>query len=251
MEFRRIFDTIPEQFDRYRTRYTSEMFEYLIQYAGIGPGKQVLELGPGTGQATEPILDTGCDYLAIELGENFAEKMIGKYGNRPNFKLICGDFITHDFAGQTFDLIYSAATIQWIPEEVAFSKTYSLLRPGGTLAMMRTLSDYRTPNEALYQKIQQVYDRHFKPAEEYTGWRFRYENAVNYGYTDFTHKEFYTTRELTAEQNAAYKGTDCSVLSIPEPDKTLFFEGILQAVREEGNRIVYQDTTVLQTVKKV
>lgn len=43
----------------------------------------------------------------------------------------------HDFGNQKFDMIYSAATIQWIPEEIAFSKAFDLLKPGGTLAMMR------------------------------------------------------------------------------------------------------------------
>jgi len=86
VEFRKIFDTIPDQFDKYRPRYCAELFPDLAEYAGIGPGKTVLEIGPGTGQATDPILNTGCDY----------------------------------------HMIYSAAPIQWIPEEIAFSKTYGL-----------------------------------------------------------------------------------------------------------------------------
>jgi len=65
MEFRKIFDTIPEQFDKFRPRYSQELFDSLIDYAKIGPGKKVLELGPGTGQATEPILNTGCDHMVI------------------------------------------------------------------------------------------------------------------------------------------------------------------------------------------
>ena len=131
MELRRVFDTIPEQFDRFRPRYSRELFDSLIDCAGIGPGKRVLELGPGTGQATDPILATGCDYLAIELGERLAAKMREKYGRFPNFHIVNDDFITHDFGQQRFDMIYSAATIQWIPEEVAFSKTFGLLKPGG------------------------------------------------------------------------------------------------------------------------
>ena len=122
MEFRKIFDTIPERFDRYRPRYCVELFEDLIKYAEIGPDKTVLELGPGTGQATEPILRTGCNYQAIELGEHLAELMNRKYGDLPNFSLVNDDFITYDFDIQKFDMIYSAATIQWIPEEIAFSK---------------------------------------------------------------------------------------------------------------------------------
>jgi len=75
MELRKIFDTIPEQFDKYRPRYSPELFEYLIHYAEIGPEKRVLEIGPGTGQATDPILQTKCDYHAIELGEHLCAKM--------------------------------------------------------------------------------------------------------------------------------------------------------------------------------
>lgn len=45
MEFRKLFDTIPEQFDKYRPRYSAELFADLIGYAEIDPGKSVLELG--------------------------------------------------------------------------------------------------------------------------------------------------------------------------------------------------------------
>lgn len=112
MEFRKVFDTIPEQFDKYRSRYCTELFSDLIAYAKIGPNKTVLEIGPGTGQATDPILKTGCDYNAIELGEHLFEMMKQKYSQYPNFSIINGDFITHDYSNQKFDMIYSAATIQ-------------------------------------------------------------------------------------------------------------------------------------------
>ena len=160
MECRKIFDTIPEQFDKFRPRYSPELFEFLIRYADIGPETKVLEIGPGTGQATDPILKTGCDYNAIELGEHLYAKMKDKYDRFPNFHIVNDDFITHNFEQQRFDMIYSAATIQWIPEEVAFSKTYELLKPGGTLAMMLTRSDYKTPNEDLYAEIQELYARY-------------------------------------------------------------------------------------------
>ena len=140
MELRKVFDTIPEQFDRYRPRYSPALFADLIACAGVGPGKSALELGPGTGQATDPILETGCDYHAIELGEHLCEMMKRKYGARENFDIVLGDFITHDFGSRRFDLVYSAATIQWIPEEIAFTKTFGLLKPGGTLAMLLTVT---------------------------------------------------------------------------------------------------------------
>lgn len=250
MEFRRVFDTIPEQFDKYRPRYCPELFAELIAAAKIGPGKRVLELGPGTGQATQPILDTGCDYYAIELGENFAQKLKEKFGAYQNFHIVNDDFITHDFGTQKFDLIYSAATIQWIPEEVAFQKTFDLLKPGGMLAMMLTKGDYRKPNEALYQKIQKVYDAHFKPVTPYTHGSFRYEHAVDYGYTDFRRQEFGGQRVFTAEEYVAFCGTHCDHIVIPEPHKSLLFQGLRDAVLDAGDRIVFSDTHVLMTTKK-
>ena len=250
MEFRRIFDTIPEQFDKYRPHYSAELFSALIEYAGIGPGKSVLELGPGTGQATDPILNTGCDYNAIELGENLFAMMKSKYGHHSNFHIINDDFITYDFGSRKFDMIYSAATIQWIPEEIAFSKTFDLLKPGGVLAMMLIKGDYKTPNEDLYRKIQEVYSEYFKPEIEYEHGSFRYDNAVKYGYTDFKRRDFYGKREFTAEEYVSFCGTHCDHLVIPEPYKSSFFNGLKKTVKENGNKVIFSDTYVLYLAKK-
>lgn len=252
MEFRKIFDTIPEQFDKYRPRYCEALFADLIAYAGVGPDTAVLELGPGTGQATEPILRTGCGYHAIELGGHLYEKMRQKFGAYPNFSIVNDDFITHDFGAQRFDLIYSAAAIQWIPEEVAFSKTFALLKPGGTLAMMLTQGDYRTPNEALYQRIQKVYDEFYRPEATYQEMHapFSYTNAVRYGYVGFEKRTFHGRRVLTADEYAAYCGTHSDHLAIPEPYRSKLFSGLREAVLEAGERIVFEDTYVLYLTRK-
>ncbi len=250
MEFRKIFDTIPEQFDRYRPRYCPSLFKDLIDYAKLGPDKSVLELGPGTGQATEPILATGCEYWAIELGEHLAEILARKYGSRNNFTLVVDDFIRHDFGPKRFDMIYSAATIQWIPEQIAFSKTFALLKPGGVLAMMLTRSEYQTPNPALYADIQKVYSAYFKPDIPYPHGNFPYENAPRYGYTAFARRQYPGRREMTAEEYVAFSGTHCDHLVIPQPYRSKFFEGLYNAVKAAGNRIVFEDTHVLYLAKK-
>lgn len=250
MEFRKVFDLIPEQFDRYRPRYSQELFDYLIQYTDLGPDKSVLEMGPGTGQATDPILQTGCDYNAIELGEHLYAKMLEKYGGFSNFHIVNDDFITHDFGQQRFDLIYSAATIQWIPEDIAFSKTFELLNPGGTLAMMLTVGDYKSPNEALYAKIQNIYDLYFKPDTPYTHGKFRYDSAPEYGYVDLERHDFHGRRVMGTDEYIAFCGTHCDHLVIPEPYKTLFFDGLRTVVEENGGEVVFDDTYVLYLTRK-
>ena len=250
MEFRKVFDTIPEQFDKFRPKYSGELFDCLISFTQLGPGKKVLEIGPGTGQATDPILGTGCDYNAIELGEHLYAKMREKYDQYPNFHIVNDDFITYDFGQQRFDLVYSAATIQWIPEETAFSKTFELLRPGGTLAMMLTKGDYRASNEELFRKIQKVYDRYFKPEIPYTHGGFKYENAQNYGFVDFQRHDFHGRREMNADEYISFCGTHCDHIVIPEPYKTLFFEGLRNVVADNGGKVIFEDTYVLYLAKK-
>ena len=173
-----------------------------------------------------------------------------KYDCFPNFHIVNDDFITHDFGQQRFDMIYSAATIQWIPEAVAFSKTYSLLKPGGVLAMMLTKADYKSPNEKLYAAVQGVYDEYFRPEVTYTHGGFRYDNAPDYGYVDFERHDFHGRREMDTEEYISFCGTHCDHLVIPEPYKTPFFEGLRTAVEENGGKVVFEDTYVLYVTKK-
>lgn len=249
-EFRKIFDTIPERFDRYRPRYCRELFDFLISYSGIGRGKRVLELGPGTGQATDPILDTGCEYHAVELGEHLYAKMLEKYGARDNFDIVNGDFITYDFGKERYDMIYSAATIQWIPQDIAYKKTFELLKPGGVLAMMLTKGDFKTPNPVLFDKIQAVYGEYFKPETQYTYGKFDYTAGTGYGYLSSERHEFPGRRVFNAETYVAYCGTHCDHLNIPEPYKSRFFDGLKNAVLSEGDRIEFADTHILYLAKK-
>ena len=116
--------------------------------------------------------------------------------------------------------------------------------------MMFIRGDYKTPNEALFDKIQQVYAAYFKPEIEYPHRSFRYANAVRYGYVDFEQCNYHGTRTFTAEEYVAYCGTHCDHLVIPEPYKSQFFRGLREAVLAAGNQIVFQDTYVLYLAKK-
>jgi len=251
MDFRKIFDSSvpPEDFDKWRTRYCDALFTGVIEHAGLGPGKAALEIGPGTGQATEPILRTGCSYMAIELGENFTEAMKVKFDSYHNFDIVNADFETYDFGRNRFDLVYSAATIQWIPKQIAFPKAYDILKSGGTLAMFWTETDHKSPNEDLYNRIQEVYIKHFQPETKYTC-SLEPNNALNYGFTNLERREYYDKRLYSAEEYVSYIRINASHLTLPEHNKSDFFEGIKESILCFGDKITLNDTIVLYLAKK-
>lgn len=251
MDFRKIFDTSvpPEEFDKWRTCYCDECFDDVIKYAELNTDKMALEIGPGTGQATEPILKTGCSYKAIELGENFTEAMKNKFGSYDNFQIANADFETYDFGKNHFDLVYSAATIQWIPEEIGFPKVYDILKPGGTFAMMMTGTDFKSRNEDLYTKIQEVYHKYFHPETEYTC-KLTYSNVVNYGFVDFECRHYYKTREYNADEFISWTIIQASHLTLPEPYKSEFIAGIREVILSYGDKITLLDDIILYLVRK-
>lgn len=251
MDYRKIFDSNvkPSDFDKWRFRYCDELFADITEYSNLSKNKTVLELGPGTGQATEPILKTGCDYLAIELGENFTQDMKAKFDSYPNFHIVNADFETYEFGKNRFDLVFSAATIQWIPEKIAFQKTYDILKSDGTLAMFMTHTDNKSANEALYQKIQDVYSEYFKPHEPYD-LHLNYNNITNYGFTDFERHEYHETIEYTADEYVSHISIYAPHMTLEEPYKSKFYDGVRDAVLSFGNKITLNNTIILYLTRK-
>ena len=73
------------------------MLHALVQDAQVVAGQRVLEIGPGLGVLTEPLLDAGCDLTAVELDHRLAEYLSEKFAGRSNFRLIQGDACKQDF----------------------------------------------------------------------------------------------------------------------------------------------------------
>lgn len=246
---RLVFDTIPELFDKWRVRYSQELFDYIVKECRLNREKKCLEIGPGTGQATEFAIETGCDYCAIELGSHLAELLKRKYDQYENFQVINADFEIYPFESEQFDLVYSAAAIQWINEEIAYQKSYSILKDQGYLAAFFMYGDYKTNNPALAEDIQHVYSTYFVSETPYRQ-KFDYEAGEKYGFHYLGKKEFYGTRSYSADEYIEYIKTHSDHITIKEECRDLFFHGIRDAILNHGDKIRFQDTYVLHLYQK-
>ena len=253
MDFRTIFETVAEQFDEWRPRYCDELFTDLIEYANLDENKTVLEVGPGTGQATEPVLKTKCSYYAIELSKIFADFMVNKYGSFPNFHIINSDFEKYGFAENHFDLVYSAAAFQWIPENKGYPKAFDILKSGGTFAMFMMKPDIQHgggyTDEPLYSDIQQVYAQYFRPEVEYKC-NLDYDARDKYGFISPECRYYKKTREYNAEDYISLIATHSDHITLKEPFRTKFYNGIREVILNAGDKITLYDKITMYLARK-
>ncbi len=132
---RATFDSVAQAYDRARPVAPPEVFDDVVELAGLRPGAALLEIGCGTGQATLPLAERGYAITAVELGAELAEVARSKLAGFPGVEIEVGAFEAWDPAGRAFDTVYSFNAFHWIDHDVRFSKTASVLRLGGSLAI--------------------------------------------------------------------------------------------------------------------
>ncbi|GII58430.1 methyltransferase type 11 [Planotetraspora thailandica] len=129
---RRTFTEDPALYDRARPGYPPELFDE------IAPGSRVLEIGCGTGQATVPLAERGCQVVAVELGAEMAAFARRKLAGFPQVEVVNAAFEDWPLPPEPFDVVLAATSFHWIDPAVRVAKTADALRPGGTLAVIST-----------------------------------------------------------------------------------------------------------------
>lgn len=135
---RTTFNNEAELYHIVRPRYPGELFDALIKTAQLRSHAKLLEIGPGTGQATEPLARRGYEIIAIELGVDLAEVARRALAKYENVEIITGAFEDVDLPRGSFDLVYAATAFHWVESETRFTKPHELLKADGHLAIIGT-----------------------------------------------------------------------------------------------------------------
>ncbi len=72
------------------------MGERIVEAAGVADGDDVLEVGPGLGALTVPLLDAGANVVAVEVDARIASYLRDEIGDRDRFTLVEGDVLRID-----------------------------------------------------------------------------------------------------------------------------------------------------------
>lgn len=135
---RRTFGIDAERYDRVRPSYPAELFDELADMACMGLDCRVLEIGPGTGQATQALAERGCGLIGIELSLALAAVAERRLAAYPNAEIVVAAFEEWPLPAEPFDTVVSATAFHWLDPAVRVAKAADALRPGGALATIGT-----------------------------------------------------------------------------------------------------------------
>ncbi len=255
MNLRTTFNEDEYNYDKARPDYPDELFEEIFSYIDLSENSNVLEIGIGTGQATLPFLNNGCNVTAVELGDKLAKYCQNKFSEFSNFKIINSDFITADLPENSFNLIYSATAFHWIPKDRGYAKIKSLLKPDGAIALFwnhpfvsNTSDETNLASMSVYKK----YRPDDKTPAEFDLSKCQEQNGEleQYGFKNIKSKIYKRTRKLSSEEYILLIKTYSDHNALPEKVRKSFEKEMKQVINEVGGNINIYDTIDLYLGRK-
>jgi SAM-dependent methyltransferase len=155
------FGVDPARYDRARPRYPEAMVHAVVD---AGPGRDVLDVGCGTGIAARQFQAAGCRVLGVDVDARMAE-----FARRGGLDVEVGKFELWDPADRTFDIVIAGQTWHWVEPAEGAAKAAKVLRAGGRLALFWNMFD---PPPAVAEAFSAVY-RRVVPDLPYEPWTTR------------------------------------------------------------------------------
>ncbi|MCU1345109.1 MAG: methyltransferase-like protein [Acidimicrobiia bacterium] len=155
---RELFSTDLLAYDTGRPGYPRRVYELLVEHCGLGLGRRVLEIGPGTGQATGDLLDLGASVTAIELSGEFADLLQHRFAGR-QLTLQVQAFEEAAVAAASVDLVVAATSFHWVPTETGLRMCADALRSDGWLALWWNVFGDPSRPDPFHEALQPVLER--------------------------------------------------------------------------------------------
>jgi ubiquinone/menaquinone biosynthesis C-methylase UbiE len=221
------YDNLAREYARHRRTYPG-LVEHIVEYAAIGAGSAVLEVGCGTANHITAVQQrTGARCRGLEPSTEMLK--IARSQPAP-LELRQGRAEEMAYPDATFDLIFSVDVVHFVaaPQRY-FTRAFAALKPGGYLC---TVTDsewnirHRLPLSRFFPAAIEAELARFHPVAALTG------AMTAAGFTDQDEQTLESTYQLTDPKRFEEKAFSCLHL-IPEED---FRAGIaaLRAALAEG-----------------
>ncbi|MFI5144536.1 MAG: class I SAM-dependent methyltransferase [Ignavibacteria bacterium] len=165
LSLRLAFNEFAYLYDKARPACPEELIEELIKETKLNTDSHLLEIGPGTGQATKSLAKHGFNITAVEIGNNLAEILKAKTKNYPGVNVITGAFEDTELPNEHYHLVYAATSFHWLKPESKFTKPHHILKPAGYLAIIKgqQISD---EGDDFFEASQPIYNKYWNSDSE-------------------------------------------------------------------------------------
>lgn len=139
------FDLVAETYERARPPYPEALWARLRELGVLRPGVRVVELGAGTGQAAERLIEEGAEVVAVEPGAALAARLRLRC---PDAQVVEARAEDAELGEGRFDLAVAATSVHWLDLAVVLPALRRAVVRGGHFAVWRhTFGDprVRTP----------------------------------------------------------------------------------------------------------
>ncbi len=240
LRLRTTFDQVAELYDKIRPDYPEELFDELINKTGIDKNSRLLEIAPGTGQATLPLAKRGYNITAVELVFSLQKSARQKLRDYPNVEVITGAFEDVELPAESFDLVYVATAFHWIKPEVRFTKPYRLLKTDGYLAIINGNQVSDEAGDRFFHTAQPLYNKYWSSDPD-NPFRLRHLSEVKP--TDLDSNLFKLVHfncfphaiSYTAEEYRQLINTDSEKLALLPDKRTKFLDEMKQLIDRDFN----------------
>ena len=135
------FGRVAELYDRWRPSYPAAAIDAVIDHGALAAGSPIVEVGAGTGKATELLAARGLAVVAIEPSADMARLARVRCAAHPEVVIVESEF--EDWApSEPRQALVSAAAWHWLDPAVRFVRAHAALVPGGTLAAIWSFPDW-------------------------------------------------------------------------------------------------------------
>src|SRR5262249_32723960 len=253
--FRATFDDDPDAYDRTRPVAPERVFDDVVQLAGLQPGSTVVEIGPGTGQATRRLAERGLRVLALELGPRLAERARHNLAALP-VEVMTSSFEAWDPGDSAFDAVFACNSFHWLDPDIRFVKSAAMLKPDGHLVVLATPWVIPDDAERFWWDVEDDYvavggervgpstkhpDRHRRPGPGVRASALFAEPTIKRYRFDVT---------FTADDYAINLSTQSGIKEFPPDARAELIERIKQRVQQRGGTVTAHLLAVLTIAKR-
>jgi SAM-dependent methyltransferase len=134
------FASVADQYEHGRPEYAPAVVGAMMAELCLKPGSAVLDLAAGTGKLTRALLAAGLDVVAVEPQGALRDVLAANIGSERVREGLAEAIPLKD---ASLDAVAIADAFHWFDQTAALEEIRRVLRPGGGLAVLSTIPDWR------------------------------------------------------------------------------------------------------------